>query len=59
MTLENQLRRHGASSDSATAAVRHEFGELYFPAEPRWREKPLAAADRAFKGILSALHKVS
>ena len=58
MTLENQLRRHGASSESAAASVRHEFRELYFPAEPRWREKALADGRQAFKGILSGHHLI-
>jgi hypothetical protein len=58
MTLENQLRWHGALSESAGEAVRHEFGELYFPADPRWREKALADGRQAFKGILSAFHLI-
>jgi len=58
MTLENQLRWHGARSESAGASVRHEFGELYFPAEPRWREKALADGRQAFKGIFSAHHLI-
>jgi hypothetical protein len=54
MVWENQLHWHGAVSASAQAAVRHEFCELYFPAQPRWREKALADGRQAFQGILSA-----
>jgi hypothetical protein len=56
MILENQLYWHKAVSESAREAALHEFTELYFPAEPRWREKALADGRQAFKGILSAYH---
>ncbi len=54
MTLENQLHWYGASSESAAQAVRHEFDELYFPADPAWRAKALADGRQAFEGILKA-----
>jgi hypothetical protein len=56
MVWENQLHWHGAASKSAQAAVLHKFGELYFPAEPRWRDKALADGHQAFLGILNAYH---
>jgi hypothetical protein len=56
MVWENQLHWHGAASKSAQSAVLHEFGVLYFPAEPRWREKALTDGRQAFQGILTAYH---
>ncbi len=58
MVLENQLHWHGAVSRTAEQAVRHEFDELYFPAEPRWRQKALADGRQAFEGILRAYQLV-
>lgn len=52
MVLENQLYWHGAVCDSAAQAVRQEFDELYFPADPKWRAKALADGRQAFEGIL-------
>ncbi|MFZ5822375.1 MAG: M14 family metallopeptidase [Chloroflexota bacterium] len=52
MVLENQLHWHGAVSKAAEQAVRREFEELYFPAEPRWRQKALQDGRQAFAGIL-------
>jgi hypothetical protein len=52
--LENQLYWHGAAHPDIRQSVERDFGELYFPAEPRWREKALADARQAFEGILRA-----
>jgi hypothetical protein len=34
--------------------VREEYGELFFPAETRWREKALSDGRQALEGILRA-----
>lgn len=52
--LENQLRQFGAQHETIARAVRKEYGELFFPAEERWREKALADGRQALKGILRA-----
>lgn len=52
--LENQLRQQGASSPMAEEQIRTEYGELFFPAETKWREKARADCRQAFQGILSA-----
>lgn len=54
MVLENQLHWHGAVNTAAEGAVRREFEELYFPADPAWRQKALQDGRQAFQGILSA-----
>lgn len=54
MVLENQLHWHGAVSKAAEGAVRREFEELYFPADPAWRQKALQDGRQAFQGILRA-----
>jgi hypothetical protein len=56
--LENQLRQHGAVSRKAEDQVRAEYEELFFPREPRWREKALADGRRAFAGILGAYNLI-
>jgi hypothetical protein len=52
--LENQLRWFGVSSQAVRERVEHDFRELFFPTEARWREQALANARRAFEGILRA-----
>jgi hypothetical protein len=52
--LENQLRQFGAQSEAIAQAVRKEYGELFFPAEQRWREKALVDGRQALEGILRA-----
>jgi hypothetical protein len=52
--LENQLRQYGARSEAIANAVRKEYGELFYPTEPRWREKALADSRQALEGILRA-----
>lgn len=52
--LENQLRQFGGKSEAIARAVRKEYEELFFPAEPRWREKALADGRQAIEGILRA-----
>jgi len=54
MILESQLYAYGSKDEKTAAKIRHEFQELYFPAEHRWREKALADGRQAFEGILSA-----
>ncbi len=50
--LEHCLRWFGGS-DSARAWMKHEYDELFLPAEPKWRQKVQADARQAFDGILS------
>jgi len=52
MIQENQWFWHGAGSRQAEEAVRVEFLESFSPSEIRWREKAVADADQAFRGIL-------
>jgi hypothetical protein len=54
MIFENQLNWHGAVNETSEQAIRHEFNELYFPADPQWREKALSDCRQATTGILSA-----
>jgi len=54
MVFESQLHWHGAVDKLTEAKIRHEFQELYFPAEEKWREKALADCRQAFEGILAA-----
>jgi hypothetical protein len=56
MVFESQLYYYGASDPKAEEKVRHEFSELYFPAETKWREKALTDCRQAFEGILAAYH---
>ena len=52
--LENQLRHHGATSQSAEEEIRAEYEELFLPSEREWREKALSDCRQAFEGILTA-----
>jgi hypothetical protein len=52
MIQENQWFWHGAGSRQTEEAVRVEFLESFSPSEFRWREKAVADADQAFRGIL-------
>ena len=52
MIQENQWFWHGAGSMQVEEAVRVEFLESFSPSEARWREKAVADADQAFRGIL-------
>lgn len=52
--LENQLRQFGAKNETIARALRKEYQELFFPAEPGWREKALVDGRQAFEGILRA-----
>jgi len=54
--LENQLRQYGAKNESSARAIRAEYGELFFPAEAKWREKACADGRQAYEGVLSAYH---
>ena len=54
MIFESQLYWHGARDQKTAAKIRHEFQELYFPAEEKWREKTIADSKQAFQGILTA-----
>jgi hypothetical protein len=56
--LENQLRHLGAVDQEADAQVRREYEELFFPREPRWRNKALADGRQAFDGILRAFELI-
>jgi hypothetical protein len=50
--LENQMRQFGAKNEAIAQWVRKEYEELFFPQEPRWREKALADGRQALEGIL-------
>jgi hypothetical protein len=52
MILENRLHQHGAASGAGGSRIRSEFRELFYPTEARWREKALADARQALRGIL-------
>jgi hypothetical protein len=54
MIFESQLFWHGARDGRTERKIRHEFSELYFPQEMKWREGAIADGRRAFEGILSA-----
>jgi len=54
MVFESQLHWHGSVDKTTEAKIRHEFQELYFPAEEKWRKKALADCRQAFEGILAA-----
>ena len=56
--LENQLRHHGAVGRKTEDRIRAEYEELFFPREPRWREKALSDCRQAFAGILDAYHLI-
>jgi hypothetical protein len=52
MVRENQIFWHGAKSKRTEEGIRDDFIESFYPAEQKWRDKALADADQAFKGIL-------
>jgi len=54
MIFESQLHWYGARDKNTEEKIHHEFSELYFPAEEKWREKALTDCRQAFEGILSA-----
>jgi len=54
MINENRISHYGAVSEQVADQARHDFCELFFPAEKRWREKALQDARQAFTGILKA-----
>lgn len=49
--LENRLHQHGAKSDAIKESVKKEYGELFFPAEIKWREKALQDCRQAMSGV--------
>jgi len=51
--LEHGLRWFGGS-DAAREWMKHEYEELFVPADPKWWLKAQADASEAFEGILSA-----
>ncbi len=59
MINENLVSHHGAVSEAVAAKARHEFCELFFPAEEKWRNKVLQDARSAFNGILKAEKYIS
>jgi len=54
MINENRVSLYGAISEKEAARVRHDFCELFYPAEEKWREKVLQDARAAFTGILKS-----
>jgi hypothetical protein len=54
MMFENQVYWHGASNSDVQTRIQHDFEELFFPEEERWRAKAVADAEQAFDGILKA-----
>jgi predicted deacylase len=53
MILENQLHWFAASA-GVQARIQHDFQELFFPEQDRWREAALTNARRALEGIFRA-----
>jgi hypothetical protein len=54
MINENQASQYGAVSDQVAVRARHDFCELFYPADRKWREKVMQDARTAFNGILKA-----
>jgi hypothetical protein len=54
MIFESQLHWRGTKDKRTEEKVRHEFSELYFPVEEKWRGKALADCRLAYEGILTA-----
>jgi hypothetical protein len=54
MINENRVNQCGAVSAKVAEQARHNFCELYYPGEEKWREKVLQDARTAFNGILKA-----
>ncbi len=54
MTLENQAFCFGTASSIIQDRIENIFREAFYPSSTKWREKAVADADCAFKGILSA-----
>jgi len=52
--LENQLRHRGVISLQTEEQIRAEYQELFFPSEPKWREKALYDCRQAYEGIFAA-----
>jgi hypothetical protein len=58
MILENQCYHYGSSNAGIRRRIQQDFLELYYPSAPEWRNKALADARQAFKGILKAYHYI-
>jgi hypothetical protein len=54
MIHENRAYWHGARNEGLLAKAKHGFEELFNPSAKDWKEKAVADADQAFKGILTA-----
>jgi hypothetical protein len=54
MVLENQLHWRGAANGRSAEQIKHDFEELFNPADVDWRAKAVADAQQAFEGILLA-----
>ncbi len=54
MVKENRVFHNGALSTRTAEKARHDFRELFYPGEERWRLKALDDARLAFTGILKA-----
>jgi hypothetical protein len=52
MVQENQWYWHGAGSREIEESVRQEFLESFSPSEQKWRQKAVADADQALRGIM-------
>jgi len=54
MIFESQLHWCGTTNKKTAERIHHEFEELYFPAEIKWREKALADCRQSFEGVFTA-----
>ena len=54
MIHENRLYWQGAANDKVREQVKRDFEELFNPSAADWKEKAVADADQAFKGILKS-----
>lgn len=54
MIFESQLYWYATRDKKTEEKIRHEFSELYFPAEEKWREKAISDCRKAFEGIFNA-----
>ena len=53
MIFENQLHWHSALTEKTAARVKKIFQEMFYPSDPKWREKALADCREGLEGVLS------
>jgi hypothetical protein len=54
LVRENQVRQHGACSPNIGAAAQRAFRELFYPSDPRWRQRALDAAITRIEALLTS-----